>query len=142
LVRIVLKQRDFASFGRMGIARKVERAGETAGLPFSVHVHMMAGRRADLRPRWSRASFRSRMRETGAVQKGALMKTSDFTHTMEFTSPVGVVYAFFLVANEKEIPFYIGETGGFIARMGTYCAGSFGAATDFKVGAAVKYLLK
>ena len=35
--RIVLKQRDFASFGRMGIARKIERAGETAGLPFSVH---------------------------------------------------------------------------------------------------------
>ena len=29
--RIVLKQRDFASFGRMGIA--IERAGETAGLP-------------------------------------------------------------------------------------------------------------
>jgi hypothetical protein len=48
LVRIVLKQRDFASFGRMGVARKIERAGETAGLPFSVHVHMMAvvGRRA------------------------------------------------------------------------------------------------
>ena len=48
LVRIVLKQRDFASFGRMGIARKIERAGETAGLPFSVHVYMMAvvGRRA------------------------------------------------------------------------------------------------
>jgi hypothetical protein len=41
--RIVLKQRDFASFGRMGIARKIERAGETAGLPFSVHVHRMAG---------------------------------------------------------------------------------------------------
>ena len=39
--RIVLKQRDFASFGRMGIARKIERAGETAGLPFSVHVHML-----------------------------------------------------------------------------------------------------
>ena len=39
--RIVLKQRDFASFGRMGIARKIERAGETAGLSFSVHVHML-----------------------------------------------------------------------------------------------------
>ena len=57
--RIVLKQRDFASFGRMGIARKIERAGETAGLPFSVHVHRMAGRRADLQPRWARASRRS-----------------------------------------------------------------------------------
>jgi hypothetical protein len=29
--RIVLKQRDFASFGPLGIARKIERAGETAG---------------------------------------------------------------------------------------------------------------
>jgi site-specific recombinase XerD len=27
-------------FGRMGIARKIERAGEAAGLPFSVHVHL------------------------------------------------------------------------------------------------------
>jgi hypothetical protein len=28
--RIVLKQRDCASFGPLGIARKIERAGETA----------------------------------------------------------------------------------------------------------------
>jgi type 1 fimbriae regulatory protein FimB/type 1 fimbriae regulatory protein FimE len=28
-------------FGRMGIARMVERAGETAKLPFPVHVHML-----------------------------------------------------------------------------------------------------
>jgi len=28
-------------FGRMGIARMVERAGETAKLPFPVHVHMI-----------------------------------------------------------------------------------------------------
>jgi site-specific recombinase XerD len=28
-------------FGRMGIARMIERAGEAAGLPFSVHVHML-----------------------------------------------------------------------------------------------------
>ena len=28
-------------FGRMGIARKIERAGEAAGLPFRVHVHML-----------------------------------------------------------------------------------------------------
>jgi site-specific recombinase XerD len=30
-----------ASFGRMGIGRMIERAGEAAGLPFSVHVHML-----------------------------------------------------------------------------------------------------
>ena len=28
-------------FGRMGIARKIERACEAAGLPFPVHVHML-----------------------------------------------------------------------------------------------------
>jgi site-specific recombinase XerD len=28
-------------FGRLGIARLIERAGEAAGLPFPVHVHML-----------------------------------------------------------------------------------------------------
>src|SRR5262249_55299527 len=28
-------------FGRMGIARMIERAGKTAGFPFPVHVHMV-----------------------------------------------------------------------------------------------------
>ena len=28
-------------FGRMGIARMIERAGESAKLPFPVHVHML-----------------------------------------------------------------------------------------------------
>jgi site-specific recombinase XerD len=28
-------------FGRMGIGRMIERGGEAAGLPFSVHVHML-----------------------------------------------------------------------------------------------------
>jgi type 1 fimbriae regulatory protein FimB/type 1 fimbriae regulatory protein FimE len=28
-------------FGRMGIARMIERAGEAASLPFAVHVHML-----------------------------------------------------------------------------------------------------
>ena len=28
-------------FGRMGIARLIERAGTAAGLPFPVHVHML-----------------------------------------------------------------------------------------------------
>jgi alpha-L-fucosidase len=30
-----------APFGRMGIARMIERAGEAAKLPFPVHVHML-----------------------------------------------------------------------------------------------------
>jgi site-specific recombinase XerD len=28
-------------FGRMGIGRMIERAGDAAGLPFPVHVHML-----------------------------------------------------------------------------------------------------
>jgi site-specific recombinase XerD len=28
-------------FGRMGIARKIEHAGEATGLPFPIHVHML-----------------------------------------------------------------------------------------------------
>lgn len=28
-------------FGRMGVARMIERAGDAAGLPFPVHVHML-----------------------------------------------------------------------------------------------------
>ena len=28
-------------FGRMGIGRMIERAGEAAGLPFAIHVHML-----------------------------------------------------------------------------------------------------
>jgi site-specific recombinase XerD len=28
-------------FGRMGIARMIERAGEAAALPFPIHVHML-----------------------------------------------------------------------------------------------------
>ena len=28
-------------FGRMGIGHMIERAGEAAGLPFPVHVHML-----------------------------------------------------------------------------------------------------
>jgi type 1 fimbriae regulatory protein FimB len=39
-------QRDYAKrgikpFGRMGIGRMIERAGETAKLPFAIHVHML-----------------------------------------------------------------------------------------------------
>ncbi len=34
-------------FGRMGIGRMIERAGEAAGLPFPVHVHMCSDTRPD-----------------------------------------------------------------------------------------------
>jgi type 1 fimbriae regulatory protein FimB/type 1 fimbriae regulatory protein FimE len=37
---VFLNERN-SPFGRMGIARLIERAGEAAGLPFPVHVHML-----------------------------------------------------------------------------------------------------
>ena len=37
---VFVNERD-QPFGRMGIARLIERAGEAAGLPFPVHVHML-----------------------------------------------------------------------------------------------------
>jgi hypothetical protein len=70
------------------------------------------------------------------------MKISDFEDHIEFRSPVGVVYVVFLIVSGKEIPFYIGETGRFTGRMSDYYTASFSAATDFKVGKAVKYLME
>ena len=37
---VFINERD-QPFGRMGIGRMIERAGEAAGLPFPVHVHML-----------------------------------------------------------------------------------------------------
>jgi site-specific recombinase XerD len=37
---VFVNERD-QPFGRMGIGRMIERAGEAAGLPFPVHVHML-----------------------------------------------------------------------------------------------------
>ena len=35
------RERAWEPFGRMGIGRMIERAGEAAKLPFPVHVHML-----------------------------------------------------------------------------------------------------
>ena len=37
----VFVNRAWAALGRFGIGRMIERAGEAAGLPFPVHVHML-----------------------------------------------------------------------------------------------------
>jgi integrase len=37
---VFINERD-QPFGRIGVARMIERAGEAAGLPFPVHVHML-----------------------------------------------------------------------------------------------------
>jgi hypothetical protein len=52
----------------------------------------------------------------------------------------GFVYVLCWVDNDREIPFYVGETGRLNERMGDYCTKQFGAATDFRVGEAICYL--
>ena len=52
---------------------------------------------------------------------------------------VGEVYVLFYSINGTETPFYIGQTRRFIERMGDYAYGQFGAPTDFKVAAAMKF---
>ena len=68
------------------------------------------------------------------------MKISRFKKRIKFESPVAGVYAFFIVKGAEEIPFYIGETSSFTARIGDYQRAHFSAITDFKVGQAVRYL--
>jgi hypothetical protein len=70
------------------------------------------------------------------------MRIEDFADYIDFPTPsrVGVVYVIFWIANDQPIPLYVGQTGRFLARMEEYFDADFMAATDFKVGAAVKYL--
>jgi hypothetical protein len=55
---------------------------------------------------------------------------------------VNVVYIFCFVANDSEIPFYVGETGRFVKRMKDYKDAYFTASTDFRIGEAAKFLGK
>lgn len=71
------------------------------------------------------------------------MKPSDFNHVVEFPRAANVVYVFFALTakNPNGQPFYVGQTANFQARMTDYFRGTFAAATDFKVGEVVRYLL-
>jgi hypothetical protein len=60
----------------------------------------------------------------------------DFTRK----SAPGLVYVACRIADEQEIPFYVGETHSVRNRLDDYCWADFQASTDFKVGEAVKYL--
>ena len=63
-----------------------------------------------------------------------------YSFTEVIPTPIGEVYVICFVKDGREIPFYIGQTGRFEERMGDYQYAQFGAATDFKVGEAIKYL--
>lgn len=67
------------------------------------------------------------------------MKVTDFPHVVEFPKRAHVVYVLFY-GDGDGIPFYVGETASFIGRMTDYLRATFAAATDFKVGGAVRYL--
>lgn len=62
--------------------------------------------------------------------------------TIDFTpkSAPGFVYVLCWVAEEQEIPFYVGETHSAKHRLDAYYWADFQASTDFKVGEAVKHL--
>lgn len=58
---------------------------------------------------------------------------------LEFPKNISAVYIIFLIKNGEELPFYVGETGRFLGRVNDYLSANFKAATDFKVGEAIKY---
>jgi len=66
-------------------------------------------------------------------------KIKDFI-TLEFPQNISAVYVIFFVKNNKEVPFYVGETGRFLGRVSDYLSAKPTASTDFKVGEAIKHL--
>ena len=52
---------------------------------------------------------------------------------------VGEVYVLVFKNGTVEVPFYVGQTRRFLGRMDDYFWADFQAATDFKVGMAIKY---
>jgi len=63
-------------------------------------------------------------------------------HELEFRPfyRPGYVYIFFYSDGSRAIPFYVGQTTRIWGRMDDYYWASFNAATDFKVGEAIRYL--
>ena len=57
----------------------------------------------------------------------------------EFPRTESAVYVLICKKNGVNIPFYVGETENFHARMRDYMLPALAASTDFKVGQAIKY---
>ena len=75
------------------------------------------------------------------------MKLSEFQHTIDFPTRAPVVHVVYVLfhledGSEAATPFYVGQTGRFSGRMTDYGIAAFAAATDFKVGEAIKHLRK
>jgi len=72
--------------------------------------------------------------------------TIDFStfEEMEFPQHCDIVYVLHYIHGDgaKPLPFYVGESSRHVGRFGDYVSANFSAATDFKVGEAVKYLRK
>jgi hypothetical protein len=51
------------------------------------------------------------------------------------------VYTLIVEAGTIRFPLYVGQTGRLLGRVGDYQTAQFAAATDFRVGEAIKYLL-
>ncbi|MGC2422775.1 MAG: hypothetical protein WA666_00250 [Nitrospirota bacterium] len=68
--------------------------------------------------------------------------TIDFDAFEEIAFPerCDIVYVFHYICGEGILPFYVGESSRHFGRFGDYISANFSAATDFKVGEAVKYL--
>jgi hypothetical protein len=56
------------------------------------------------------------------------------------TGPGFVYVLFWMGADNREVPFYVGQTQSAWGRFNDYYWADFRAATDFKVGEAVRYL--
>ncbi len=52
---------------------------------------------------------------------------------------INAVYILCVIKNEKEVPFYVGESGKLRRRVGEYLVASPQASTDFKVGEAIQH---
>jgi len=66
---------------------------------------------------------------------------SNFTD-IDFPNHKEIVYIFYfkVKAGGDDIPLYVGETSRGVGRFGDYISAKFTAATDFKVGEAIRYL--
>lgn len=66
----------------------------------------------------------------------------DFSNFRDIEFPTkGIVYILYFEKGGTKTYFYVGESGRHVGRIGDYISANFKAATDFKVGEAVKYLL-
>jgi hypothetical protein len=70
------------------------------------------------------------------------MKSFEEYQTISFPSDPNIVYIIGVEEKARFIPIYVGESSRNIGRFGDYISAQFSAPTDFKVGVAVKHLMK